>query len=116
MDRELPKLDREAYREMMREAFEKTLNQVADALDTARCGRLIRDSEEKARDALEEFRRAAFETATQMKVDAAEAAFSPSEARGDRTDDAEQGAAAHERAHGERPTAAAAHALARHRR
>ena len=115
MSQELPKLDREAFRQTMREAFERTMSQVADAVDGARCGRLICDSEEKARDALEEFRRIAFETATQMKIDAAEAAFSPSEASGDATADAEQGPAAHQCAHGERPATAAAHALAQRR-
>ncbi len=39
----------------------------------------IRDSEEKARDALDRFRQVAYEKAIQMKVNAAEAAFPPSE-------------------------------------
>ena len=84
MSQRLPKLDREAYRQKMREAFERTMAQVAEAVDSAPCGRIIRDSEEKARDALEEFRRTAFEKAMQMKIDAAEAAFSPSEQPNDR--------------------------------
>ena len=88
MGQEFPKLDREAYRQKMRDAFERTMDQVAEAMDNAPCGRIIRDSEEKARDALEEFRRTAFETATQMKIDAAEAAFSPSEQRSDAKADA----------------------------
>jgi len=46
-------------------------------------GRVIRDSEEKARDALDRFRRVAYEKAIQMKVNAAEAAFPPSEQRHD---------------------------------
>ena len=112
MSQELPKLDREEFRRKMREAFECTMEQVADAVDAAPCGRLIRDSEEKARDVLEEFRRVAFETATQMKIDAAEAAFSPSGERGHAAADAEQRATTDERAHRERPVAAATHALA----
>ena len=88
MGQEFPKLDREAYRLKMREAFERTMDQVAEAVDNAPCGRIIRDSEEKARDALEDFRRTAFETATQMKIDAAEAAFSPSEEPSDPAADA----------------------------
>jgi hypothetical protein len=52
---------------------------VADAVDGAPQGRVIRDSEEKARDALDRFRQVAYEKAIQMKVNAAEAAFSPSE-------------------------------------
>lgn len=77
MGQELPGLDREVFRQKVRVAFERAMQQVADAVDGARSGHLIRDSEEKARDALEEFRRVAYETAVQMKVDAAEAAFSP---------------------------------------
>jgi len=79
MSQELPKVNREEFRRRMREAFERTMDQVVDAVDAAPCGRIIRDSEEKARDVLEEFRRVVFETATQMKIDAAEAAFSPPE-------------------------------------
>jgi hypothetical protein len=44
---------------------------------------VIRDSEEKARDALDRFRQVAYEKAIQMKVNAAEAAFPPSEQRRD---------------------------------
>jgi hypothetical protein len=113
MNQELPKLDRAEFRQKMREAFERTMDQVADAVDNARCGRLIRDSEEKARDVLEEFRRTAYETAMQMRIDAAEAAFSPSEERSDSAAVAPQGASAHQPADGERPVAAAADSLAR---
>jgi hypothetical protein len=44
---------------------------------------VIRDSEEKARDTLDRFRQVAYEKAIQMKVNAAEAAFPPSEQRHD---------------------------------
>lgn len=73
----LPKLDRNAYEEQMRAEFERTLRDVADAVDNAPQGRIIRDSEEKARDALDRFRKVAYEKAVQMKVNAAEAAFPP---------------------------------------
>ncbi len=79
----LPKLDRKAYEEQMRAEFERALWEVADAVDSAAQGRVIRDSEEKARDALDRFRQVAYEKAIQMKVNAAEAAFSPSEQRHD---------------------------------
>jgi hypothetical protein len=79
----LPKLDRNAYEEQMRAEFERTLREVADAVDNAPQGRIIRDSEEKARDALDRFRKMAYEKAVQMKVNAAEAAFPPSEQRED---------------------------------
>jgi len=79
----LPKLDREAYRQQMRAEFERVLDEVADAIDEAPKGRVIRDSEERARDALDRFRQIAYEKAMQEKIKAAEAAFSPSEQPGD---------------------------------
>ena len=79
----LPKLDRKAYEEQMRAEFERALREVADAVDGAPRGRVIRDSEEKARDALDRFRQVAYEKAIQMKVNAAEAAFPPSAQRDD---------------------------------
>ncbi len=46
----LPKLDRAAFvKELLVEA-ERTVNEVADAVDNAPAGRLIRDSEERARE------------------------------------------------------------------
>jgi len=74
----LPGLDRKAYEEQMRAEFERALREVADAVDGAPQGRVIRESEEKARDALDRFRQVAYEKAIQMKVNAAEAAFPPS--------------------------------------
>jgi hypothetical protein len=79
----LPKLDRKAYEEQMRAEFERALRDVADAVDNAPQGRIIRDSEEQARDALDRFRQMAYEKAVQMKVNAAQAAFPPSGQRGD---------------------------------
>jgi hypothetical protein len=84
----LPKLDRVKYQEQMRVEFEKAMQEVADAVDNAPQGRVIRDSEEQARNALDRFRKAAYEKAIQMKVDAAEAAFPPSAQRGDWEEDA----------------------------
>lgn len=86
MDR-LAKIDRTELQRRMREAFERTMNDVAQAVNEARDGHLINDSEERCRDVLGEFRRLAYETAAQMRVEATEAdpAFFPSgpgEARG----------------------------------
>lgn len=79
----LPKLDRAALlRELLVEA-ERTVNEVADAVDDAPLGRVIRDSEEPARDALDRFRQIVYERVLQAKVAAAEAAFPPSGQRGD---------------------------------
>ena len=77
----LPKLDRDAYREALRLELERVVQEVADAVDNAPVGKIIRGSEEKARDALDRFRQAAYEKALQLKVDAAEAAFPPSDQR-----------------------------------
>jgi hypothetical protein len=78
---ELPKLDRDALRARMLAEFERTFAEVADAVDQAPRGRLIRDSEEPARVALDRFRQVMYEAAMQAKVDAAEAAFPPSAER-----------------------------------
>ncbi len=80
MERSLPKLDRQALREALRGELEETLDQVAEAIDNAPLGRVIRDSEEPARDALDRFRQIVYEKALQLKVNAAQAAFPPSAA------------------------------------
>jgi hypothetical protein len=81
---DVPKLDRERLlKELLVEA-ERTVNEVADAIDNAAAGRIIRDSEEPSRDALDRFRKLVYERALQGKVDAAEAAFPPSDEHGDR--------------------------------
>jgi hypothetical protein len=82
-EKSLPKLDRGLYLREMREEFERTLQEVADAVDNAPAGGVIRNSEHQARDALERFRQSAYQKAIQWKIDAAEAAFSPSGQRGD---------------------------------
>ena len=74
-----PQMDRESFKKRMRAELEIVLEGVADALDDAPAGRIIRDSEEKVRDLFAEFRQKTFQQATQLKVDAAEAAFSPSD-------------------------------------
>jgi hypothetical protein len=80
MDR-LSKLDRDELVRRMREDFERTMLQVADAVNDAPDGHLIDGSEEQVRDLLGDFRRRAFQTAAQMRVEATEgsAAFSPRE-------------------------------------
>jgi hypothetical protein len=98
----LPKLDREAYQNQMRVEFERVLQEVADVVDNAPQGRVIRDSEEPARDALDRFRRIAYEKAVQMKVNAAEAAFPPSAQRADGQEEASQGKASGQPVDGQR--------------
>lgn len=83
MDVLLPKLDRAALRAQLVAEFERTVEEVADAVDGAPAGRVIRDSEEPARLALDRFRRKVYEATLQVKVEAAEAAFPPSGQPGD---------------------------------
>ena len=81
MDAPLPKMDRAALRAQLLAEFERTLDAVVEAVDNAPAGRIIRDSEEPARVALDGFRAKVYEAALQAKVNAAEAAFPPSEQR-----------------------------------
>jgi len=74
-----PKLSREAYVRAMRQRVEEMLGKIADAVNDAAPGKIIIDSEEKVRDLFAKLRQDAFEQAVQMRVDAAEAAFPPSE-------------------------------------
>ena len=77
----VPKLSRPHSIEAMRGKFEEILGGVADAVNAAPDGRIINASEEQVRDLFADFRRVAFEAALQARVDAAEAAFPPSEGR-----------------------------------
>jgi len=75
----LSKLNRDELVRRMREDFERTMLKVADAVNDAPDGHLIDGSEEQVRDLLGDFRRRAYETAAQMRVEATERspAFSP---------------------------------------
>jgi hypothetical protein len=74
-----PKLSRDEFIAQMREKVEDALGKVADAVNEAPPGRIIAGSEEQVRDVFADLRKHAFETALQMRLDAAEAAFPPSE-------------------------------------
>jgi hypothetical protein len=82
MDSSLPKLDRAALRGQLMEEFVRTVEEVADAVDKAAVGHIVRDSEEPARVALDRFRAKVYEAVLQAQVDTAEAAFPPSGLRG----------------------------------
>ena len=84
MDSSSPKLDRAALRAQLLAEFERTVEEVADAVDGAPAGHIIRDSEEPARVSLDRFRAKVYEAVLQAKIDAAEAAFPPSQLRGHR--------------------------------
>lgn len=74
----LPEMSAEGLIERTRGQFEQLMREVAAAVNAAPDGRVINGSEEQVRDLLGEFRREVYQTALQMRVDAAEAAFSPS--------------------------------------
>jgi hypothetical protein len=78
-----PKISREEYAKRMQAEMEGYLASVIDAVNEAPDGAWIAGSEEQVRDLSAEFRRRVFEKAVQMRVDAAEAAFPPSEEPGD---------------------------------
>jgi hypothetical protein len=77
-----PKLSRDEFVKQMRAEMEAMLGKVADAINEAPPGRIISGSEEQVRDLFADLRRQAFEKGLQMRVDAAEAAFPPSEGPG----------------------------------
>ncbi len=78
-----PKVSREEYAKQMKAEMEGYLASVIDAVNEAPHGAWIAGSEEQVRDLSADFRRRVFEKAVQMRVDAAEAAFPPSEEPGD---------------------------------
>ena len=73
----------------MRAKFEETLGRVADAINHAPPGHVISGSEEQVRDLFADLRRQAYEAGLQMRADAAEAAFPPSEGPADGPDQAQ---------------------------
>jgi hypothetical protein len=84
-----PKMSRQEFIDRMRQKVEEALGHVADAINEAPPGQIIAGSEEPVRDLFADLRRDAYEMAVQMRVDAAEAAFPPSEGPGHRWDQAQ---------------------------
>ncbi len=84
-----PTLSRDEYIEQMRQEMEEMLGKVADAINEAPAGYVISGSEEKVRNLFADLRRRAYEKGLQMRVDAAEAAFPPSEGLGHGEDQAQ---------------------------
>jgi hypothetical protein len=81
-EKRVPGIDRRQLENLLKEDFERCIAEVAEAVDTARIGAIIDDSEEPVRMATSRLRQRIFEKAIQMKTDAAEAAFSPSQEQG----------------------------------
>ncbi len=79
MDRQ-PELSSQALRANLFASFEQLCEDVAAAVNKAEPGHVINQSEEKVRDLLADFRQATYQAAVQLRLDAAQAAFSPSAA------------------------------------
>jgi hypothetical protein len=77
-DKNLPVIDERKLKELLKKDFEDCIAEVVEAIDTAKAGSIIDDSEEPVRIATGKLRQKIFEKALQMKIDAAQAAFSPS--------------------------------------
>jgi hypothetical protein len=86
----LPPVTPEALRAALQERFDKLCHEVIDTINQAPTGHILNHSEEPVRDLVADFRLAVFQTALQLKIDAAEAAFSPDRPP-DRPSPAEQG-------------------------
>src|SRR5271157_3068517 len=74
----LPPLSPETLIAALRGQFEQLCLDVTAALNNAPTGHVLSHSEEPVRDLLADFRQAVYQTALQLRIDAAEAAFSPS--------------------------------------
>jgi len=87
-----PQLSADTLLEQLRGHFEKLCHDVADAVNQAPAGQILNASEEKVRDLLADFRLATYQTAVQLRLEAAQAAFPPSTPPQDRQAPPEQGA------------------------
>lgn len=92
----------QAFVEAMRAEADQMLTGVMAAVNAARDGAWINGSEREVRDLLGDFRTRVFERALQMKVEAAEGAFSPG-GPGDGRPAQEQGKGPAQHADGQRP-------------
>jgi hypothetical protein len=70
--------------EALHDDMKQLLNEVTGALNNARDGKIIADSEDIVRDAMAHFRRIAYQKALELKTQAAQAAFSPSADKADK--------------------------------
>ena len=87
-----PVLSADALLEQLRGRFEQLCQDVTAAVNGAPAGAVINASEEKVRDLFADLRQATFQAAVQLRLDAAQAAFSPSASSSDGKTSSEQGA------------------------
>jgi hypothetical protein len=85
-------LSGDALLEQLHGRFEQLCRDVAAAVNAAPAGQVINASEERVRDLLADFRQSTYQTAVQLRTDAAQAAFPPSAAPADGQAASEQGA------------------------
>lgn len=74
----LPPVTPEALAQSLQDLFQQLCHDVADAVSRAPTGHVLSHSEEPVRDLLGDFRQKVYQAALQLRIDAAEAAFSPS--------------------------------------
>ena len=74
----LPEIEIEKLKKLLKEDFDDCITEVVKAIDTAKIGSIIDDSEEPVRAATGKLRQKIFQKALQLKMNAADAAFSPS--------------------------------------
>jgi len=86
-----PKVFPPKFAESMRDTAEEMLQDVMQSVNDAADGDWISGSEEQVRDRFAVFREQMFQEALQARIDAAEAAFSPSGDDSDRPGDAAAG-------------------------
>ena len=91
MDGRNSSFDHVQYIQSLRQEIDRTLGEVADAVNAAPDGAWINGSEQQVCDLMNRLKKAAFEKALQMRIDAGEASFSPC-ARRVRQDPRKQGA------------------------
>ena len=73
------KITTEQLTKAMDTEYQKLVQQVKDAVNLAPDGAVISGSEEMVREAMARFRQKVYEKAVQLRTQAAQAAFSPSE-------------------------------------
>ena len=74
----LAEIEIEKLKQLLKEDFDDCIAQVVKAIDSAKAGSIIDDSEEPVRAATSNLRQKIFQKALQLKINAADAAFSPS--------------------------------------
>lgn len=79
MNAQTARVDAAELAAKMGPVFERAMRQVAQAVNAAPDGQWIEDSEDEVCRVMAEFREQTYQTAVQMRTDAAEASFSPSE-------------------------------------